>query len=474
MADSSSQGTLLTKERFGCKTRLYLAACSAFMSSISFGLTLSYSSPALPNIRQKIPISDSQNDWFGSLLSIGAALGGLAGGQLMNFVGRRGAMLFAALVYVVGFLLIEATLLIEVMFVGRLLTGIATGISAVVVPVFLSEVSPPDIRGVINTLGTVAVTSGVLLDFVFGKWLDFQWLAVACMVPSVILVFSMPFVAETPRWLLQTGKSEEAIAALRFYQGHDVKKEFDALSINVSNVEKFVIGEFKQPYIYKPFLITLLGMFLQQFSGIIIMLYYAQDIFTTAGSTIDAALSSIIIGVVQVASVLVTVCLTDRLGRKALMLISTLVSCVSLIVMGLFYHLKEIHGHSFVTSYGWLPLAALCLFMFGYSVGLGPLPWLLMGEMLPLRIKGFATGFATAFNFSCSAIIAREYHSMIIELGNDGIYWFYAGFMLVGFVLVLVFQPETKGKTLEEIEALFGRQGVVLSSSDNQCVQLGN
>ncbi|KAK8782670.1 hypothetical protein V5799_015989 [Amblyomma americanum] len=448
---------------------LLLAVGSACMGASSFGLTLSYSSPALPDIRRRMPFSDNQGDWFGSLVTLGALFGGLAGGQLVNGIGRKDTIIFSSLGFVLGFLLIEVSPQPMVMFVGRFLTGFSTGTTALVVPVFISEVSPPQIRGVLNTMCTIAVTSGVLMAYVLGKWLDYQWLATACMVPSVLMVLSMPFMADSPRWLLQAGRSEEALKALEFYEGAErAREEFDSLQASGSVVEAFSFADFKLPYIYKPFLCVLLGMFLQQFSGISIMLFYTQDIFESAGSTIESTDCTIIVGVVQVASGFLSTLLIERLGRKILLLASCFVSSISLVLLGISYHFKDLQGQDFLASYGWLPLLALCGFMVGYSVGLGPLPWMLMGEMLPLRVKGFATGVSTAFNFGCGALIAREYHSTMNLLGNDGIYWFYAAAMALGFVLVLMFIPETRGKTLEEIEVQFGKSANSAADSREQ------
>ncbi|CAN7940781.1 unnamed protein product, partial [Ixodes hexagonus] len=440
------------------RLRLYLALSSACMAALSFGLTLGYSSPALPDIRRRMAFSDSQEDLFGSLVNIGALFGGLAGGgQLVNKIGRKDTILLAGLGFVLGFLLIEMLPVPGLMFAGRALTGFSAGITALVLTIFVSEVSPAHIRGILNTVCAIAITSGVLMANVLGKWLGYRWLATACMVPTVLNVLTMPKVAESPRWLFQEGRVGEAMRSLQFYEGADAEESFEALRSSSSTSVKLSLAHFKLPQAYKSFLCVLLGMYLQQFSGITIMLYYTREIFKTAGSTIESADSAIIVGVVQVTTVLLTTFLVDRLGRKMLLLFSCGVTCLSLAALGAFYHLKDNLGPSFVATYGWLPLIALCTYMMGYSMGLGPQPWTLMGEMLPLNIKGFATGILTAFSFGCGALISREYHAMIQFLGNDGLYWFYGAHMALGFVLVLLFIPETKGKTLEEIEVSFGR-----------------
>ncbi|KAL3196704.1 hypothetical protein MRX96_045105 [Rhipicephalus microplus] len=339
-----------------------------------------------PDIRRRMPFSDNQGDWFGSLVTLGALFGGLVGGQLLSRLGRKDTIIFSSLGFAIGFLLIEATSLPIVMFLGRFLTGVSTGITAVALPVFVSE---------------------------------------PALCPPLVVVISMPFVADSPRWLIHAGRSEEALKALKFYEGEDrAREEFESLQAASTADEKFSLAEFKLPYVYKPFLCVLLGMFLQQFSGISIMLLYTQDIFESAGSTIESTDCTIIVGVVQVASGFMATLAIDRLGRKILLLVSCFVSSISLVLLGISYHFKDTQGQVFLASYGWLPLLALCGFMVGYSVGLGPLP---------------------------------EYHSTMRLLGNDGIYWFYGTVMALGFVLVLIFIPETRGKTLEEIEVQFGK-----------------
>ncbi|EEC05675.1 Slc2A8 protein, putative [Ixodes scapularis] len=151
--------------------------------------------------------------------------------------------------------------------------------------------------------------------------------------------------------------------------------------------------------------------------------------------------------------------LTDRLGRRILLLISLAVSGLSLAAVGAFYHFRQIRDEvSFAQSFGWLPLASLCVFFLGFSVGLRPLAYILMGEMLPLRIRSFAAGTLMCFFYACATLTTKEYHDMLTFFGQDGLFWFYGSIMAAGFVVVMVVLPETKGKSLEEIEQLFGKK----------------
>lgn len=463
MSDSSvsEETPLLKKPRHSGRTRVYLAACTVYLANFSFGAALGYPSPALPDIRKRIPLSDSSNDWFGAFSSISAIIGGLAGGQLVGIAGRRGTILLSSLGSVLGFLLIEVTPIIGVIFAGRALTGFSMGIIATSTPTFIGEISPQNIRGALVSLSALSTSFGIMFVYTLGKWLDYQWLAVACMAPAVVMAVIMPWVAESPRWLMQIGRTEEAKKAFQFYRDSEEDGDFEALYVNAIHTTKVSLRHLRRPHVWKPILYTTIGSTLQPLSGIVVVLSYAHDIFQAAGSTIGPVDCAIIMGAVRIPSMLLSSFLLDRCGRKAIMLISILVTCISLITMGAFYNLKATLGPAFVSAYGWLPLTVMCIYMCGYCLGLGSLPLILVGEMLPLSTKGIGAGLAVASNFAGGAITAREYHSMINLLGNAGIFWFYGAIMAIGFLFVLFFLPETRGRTLEEIEALLGKQGEV-------------
>ncbi|CAN7982470.1 unnamed protein product, partial [Ixodes hexagonus] len=378
-------------------------------------------------------------------------------GQLVRFIGRKFTLLLSTAVNVAGWLCIVAGTAPGVLFVGRTLTGVFMGMASTTAPVFVSEVSPKEVRGLLNVMCSMSYTVGVLMSYVMGKWLRYDWLAAASMTPVVLMALILPWLADSPRWLFQVGHDEAGLRALQFYGRSNADEEYKAMRASAADTESFRLAELRQPYIYKPFMLTLLALFLQQFSGIAVLLLYSYDIFFMTGWTLSAADSSIIVGSVPLVSMGLAVVLTDRLGRRILLLFSLAMSAVSLVTLGTFFHLKQMRDVSFVRSFGWLPLASLCVFFLGFSVGLRPLPPILMGEMLPLRIKGFASGILMCFFFACATFTAKMFHPMLTFFGQGGIYWFYASFMAAGFVLVMIFLPETKGKTLEDIEKIFGK-----------------
>ncbi|CAN7998528.1 unnamed protein product, partial [Ixodes hexagonus] len=442
----------------GARRRLYLTVASAYLASLSFGFTCTYSAPALPDIRKHMDLSDDDTGWFGSLVTLGAVFGGLVGGQLVNLLGRRGALLLSSAWFAAGWLfIIFGGPTIILLFVGRFLTGFGMGMVALAVPVFISEICPSGVRGLLNTGGNMILTMGILATFVVGKWLDYKWLAICCLAPSIAMAATLPWSKESPRWLLQKGRRKEATEALQFYLGTGIEKELETLEASINNLEVFSLRDLTLPHVYKPFLCTLLPMFMQQFSAVCIILFFANDIFAAAGTTISPEDCTIIVGAIQVVILFVATLLADRLGRKILLLVSSAAASLSLVLLGLCFYFKKTQGDAFLESYGWLPLASLSLYFVGYSMGLGPLPWVLLGEMLPLRVKGFATGICTAFCFGCGFLVVKEYHDMQVLMGTDGTYWMFAVILAACFFVVLFCVPETKGKSLEEIEHLFGK-----------------
>lgn len=451
----------------GARRRLYLTVVAAYMASMSFGITCTYSSPALPDIRKNIHFTENDTGWFGSLVTLGAVFGGLLGGQLLNWLGRKGTLLFSSVWFTAGYLFIIFGPTTVLLFVGRFLTGVGMGMVALAVPVFISEICPANVRGLLNTGGNMVLTVGILITFVLGKWLDYKWLAICSLAPSIVMAATLPWSKESPRWLLQKGRRKAAAEALQFYVGTGIEKELETLEASISNnVEAFSLRDLTLPHVYKPFLCTLLPMFMQQFSAVCIILFFANDIFAAAGTSISPEDCTIIIGAIQVAVLFVATLLTDRLGRKVLLLFSSAVASLSLALLGLCFHFKKVQGDSFLESYGWLPLAALSVYFVGYSSGLGPLPWVLLGEMLPLRVKGFATGICTAFCFGCGFLVVKEYHDMQQLMGTDGTYWMFAVVVATCFFVVLFFVPETKGRSLEDIERIFGNTTSSVSSED--------
>nr|XP_037279645.1 solute carrier family 2, facilitated glucose transporter member 8-like [Rhipicephalus microplus] len=443
------------------RRRLYVSVAVTYLAALSCGLSMAYSSPALPGIRKVMEFSDGDSDCFGSLVTLGAVIGGVSGGRQLSVTGRRGTLIASSAWYMSGWACLAVATPKAALFVGRLLTGVGTGMVALAVTVFISEISPSDLRGLLNTGANLVLSSGILVVFVLGKFFSFSMLAICCMIPAAIMAISLLWCHESPRWLLKNGLRDRAAAALRFYVGPFAATELVAMEQALVRPggdagARFTLRDLASPRIYRSFLCVLLVMSMQQLSAVGVIITFAQDIFEEAGTSVSAENAAIAVAAIQVIMVAVATVLADRLGRKVLLLFSSAASSLSLAVLGLSFHIKAAAGDKFVEAYGWLPLTSLCAFFVGYSVGLGPLPWVLLGEMIPLKAKGFATGTCTATLFAEAFVLTISYNSIRAILGTAATYWMFSAFLAASFVLVLIFVPETKGKDLEQIERLFG------------------
>ncbi|KAK8774487.1 hypothetical protein V5799_010973 [Amblyomma americanum] len=459
------------------RRRFYLCVAAAYLAMMSVGVMCAYSSPALPQIRERFNLTENDVAWFGSLVLPGAALGGLVGGQLVNLIGRRATMVSSAVWFVSGWICIILAKSTPLLFIGRFLTGGGMGTAAPTTSVYLSEVSPSRLRGLLNTGCNLLMAVGILLGYVMGKWLYYTWLAAACIVPAFVsgAAFVL-YVQESPRWLIQKGRRSQAIDALKFYRGPKVEEEFSLLERSASNMPGLSWADIRQPQIYKPFLCSLLPMFMQQAAGLNVLLFYAKDIYDEAGASLESDDCAIIGGGITVATFLVATLLADKAGRKALFIVSAITTVIALGMLGLYFYLKDINGEDFPKHYGWFPLFAIGTYCVGHSLGLGPLPFVFLGEMIPLKAKGVASGICTAFLFGVGFLVVKEHFDLQHLLGTAGAYWLYGSLVMAAFVPFVMFVPETKGKSLEEIEKLFSGSGsqpsVYITAADQ--VKLAN
>ncbi|KAK8769053.1 solute carrier family 2, facilitated glucose transporter member 8-like [Amblyomma americanum] len=442
----------------------YVAAASAWLGSVAMGTNLGYSSPAIPSLKNNVSqggleITESEETWFGSLMTLGALTGGLVAGFLVDSLGRKLSIIFSSLGFITGWVLIATASSVIVLCLGRVITGFFTGLVSLAVPVYVSEISRPQVRGTLGTGIQLSVTIGILAVFFFGKYLGWSSLAILCLTVPAGMAVLMIFMSESPRWLLQKGKREDALKALQFLYGagtdYEAERNQIELNLKMSPTEGFHMKELQQPFIYKPILISLFLMFAQQLSGINAVMFYAVSIFQSAGTTIPPEDCMVIIGVVQVVATLGATMVMDKGGRRVLLLTSAALLALSLGVLGGYHYVKSTKGDEAVETIGWLPLVCLSLFIIGFSCGMGPIPWLMMGELLPLRVRGFATGICTSFNWTMAFIVTKTFNDMLDILKPYGTYWFFCAVMIISFFVVVLTLPETKGKTLEEIEAAF-------------------
>ncbi|KAL4689443.1 hypothetical protein H8959_012234 [Pygathrix nigripes] len=430
--------------------RVFLAAFAAALGPLSFGFALGYSSPAIPSLQRAAPpaphLDDAAASWFGAVVTLGAAAGGVLGGWLVDRAGRKLSLLLCSVPFVAGFAVITAAQDVWMLLGGRLLTGLACGVASLVAPLM--------------------VVVGILLAYLAGWVLEWRWLAVlGCAPPSLMLLF-MCVMPETPRFLLTQHRRQEAMAVLRFLWGSEQGWEDPPIGAEQS----FRLALLRQPAIYKPFIIGVSLMAFQQLSGVNAIMFYAETIFEEAKFK-DSSLASVVVGIIQVLFTAVAALIMDRAGRRLLLVLSGVVMVFSTSAFGTYFQLTQggpgnsshvalsgpVSAEPVDASVGlaWLAVGSMCLFIAGFAVGWGPIPWLLMSEIFPLHVKGVATGVCVLTNWLMAFLVTKEFSSLMEVLRPYGAFWLASAFCIFSVLFTLFCVPETKGKTLEQITAHF-------------------
>ncbi|KAK8736027.1 hypothetical protein OTU49_005188 [Cherax quadricarinatus] len=465
MEDTRETAALVGRRSRG-RTAQYLTGFAATMGALAAGTVLGYSSPAGAQLTSNstsgsLHLTSEENMWFSSSMNLGALVGGPVGGICLNILGRRGTMLASSVPFIGGWLLIAFARNFGMLMTGRIITGLCTGITSLIVPTYIGEYASADVRGTLGSGFQLMVTIGVMYSYLLGALVStWRVLAGLCIIPPVIYCVLMFFAKESPSFLLSKGKEEQAAAALQFFRGKDgnIQTELDMMrqSLEDARRNKASIRILTKPYIFKPLMISLSLMFFQQFSGINPVLFNLTTIFHDSGSKISDNMSSIIIGLVQVAATFLATVLMDKAGRKLLLIVSSSVMALSIVALGEFFYEKMIDKTWAIDNLGWLPLTSLIIFVTAFSIGYGPIPWLMIGELFSPNVKEAAASFSTMFNWSASFVMTLTFVPLQSALKIHGVYWFYSSVCVVNLIFCVTLVPETKGKTLEEISAHFG------------------
>uniref|UniRef100_A0A0P4VWY6 Major facilitator superfamily (MFS) profile domain-containing protein n=1 Tax=Scylla olivacea TaxID=85551 RepID=A0A0P4VWY6_SCYOL len=444
----------------------YFTALSATLGAFAMGTVLGYSSPAGAQLINNpthdfVHLDKSQNSLFSSIMNVGALVGGPVGGLCLNKLGRRGTMLASVVPFISGWLIITFAQNFAMLLVGRVLTGLCCGITSLSVPTYIAEYSSSDIRGTLGSSFQLMVTLGLLYSYVLGAVLpSWRLLAGLCIIPVTLYAILMFFAKESPSYLLFKGKEDQAAASLQYFRGKDshIQTELDMLRAAMEERQQSTAScsDLRKPYIIKPFFISLSLMFFQQFSGVNGVLFNLTIIFSSAGSNIPDDVSSIVVGAVQVMATFLATVLMDKAGRKLLLIASSSIMALSLVALGEFFYMKTEDASWATKTLGWLPLVSLMVFIFSFSIGYGPIPWLMMGELFSPDVKEMAASQATMFNWTLAFLVTFIFAPLESALGDAGLYWVFSALCVVNLVFCITVVPETKGKTLEEITASFG------------------
>ena len=360
--------------------------------------------------------------------------------------------------------------------------------------VYIAEIAPAKLKGLFGNCNQLFMTFGQLFAYLYGiKQFNIQYWHFSLAAAGVVTLFEilMLFTYETPRWLFSKQKDFDAIRVLKILRGPNAKISKEINQIKAGIREKYTIIEqlkaFRHRAVFIPFILVLMLMFFQQFSGINAVIFYASDVFKQAGFRTDVNLvSAISIGVVQVIATLLSVMLVDKLGRKILLTVSSIGMGLSSFILAIYYYIlvhhcrnclgpQSVYHHSNpsldinspcnTTNFGYLAVVCVVFFIISFSLAWGPIPWTMMSELMPNRVRTLAASIATFVNWTFAAIITSSFHSIASKITGAGAFGIFAGIMAFSIVFVIIFLPETKGHTLEEIQENFEEGHVIAISS---------
>nr|CAD7427427.1 unnamed protein product [Timema monikensis] len=465
----STQTLVSSKGEFQSAKRLpqYLAAISVTIGAFALGNVLAWTSPTADELSQTTNnnltstlMTQSEWSWVGSLMNIGAALVVLPVGYLIDRIGRKFTMLGLVFPFTAGwFLMVWAKQTVPLYYVGRIITGMMGGAFSLTAPVYVSEIAESDIRGTLGTYFQLMVTVGILFVYVLGSQVNAFALTLVCGIVPLVFGVVFFFMPETPLYYIQTGRIDRARDSLQYFRGksYNVEPELQVIEnvVDTSRAQKLSLREsFNTTAAKKALLVSLGLMVFQQLSGVNAVIFYTSNIFTEAGSDIKPAIATIIVGVIQVIATFISSLCIDKLGRRILLIASDAVMTICSAVLGVFFYLK--HNGNDVSNIGWLPLVSVCLFIVMFSFGFGPIPWLMVGELFPNQIKGTASSIACLLNWFLSFLVTKFFSDMVTAFGIYTTFWIFSAISCLGTIFVFFIVPETKGKSLEEIQKELG------------------
>jgi len=396
-----------------------------------------------------------QLTWITSLMPLGALGGGMLGGTLIESLGRKWTILLTDIFFLVAFLINYFAQNYVYMYVSRIIAGASVGVLSLTLPVYLAETIQPEVRGTLGLLPTAFGNIGILLCYLFGTFYEWQALALVGVILSIPFVIVFWVIRETPRFLISKGKEEETEQALQWLRGSktNIDKEFHELKKSQQENDE---DEASIKMLFSLNHLKLMGIVLglmgfQQWSGINAVIFYTTTIFKESGSSVDEAISTTIVGVVNFVSTFIAAILIDKLGRKVLLYISAVSMILSLGVLGAYFFLKDATSVD-VSFLGYLPLASFIVYVLGFSLGFGPIPWLMMGEILPAKIRGPAASVATAFNWTCTFIVTKIFLLLADSIGFHFAFWIFGVIVFMSLLFTIFFVPETRGQSLADIE----------------------
>ena len=439
--------------KFNLKYILGISFISA-LGGLLFGYDISVISGAIPFITEYFDLNDWWKGFVVSSVYIGCIIGAGFAGRLSDKYGRKPLLIVSSLLFAISAIGSGLAKSLDMFFVYRLIGGFGVGMASLLSPLYIAEVAPAKIRGQMVSINQFTIVIGILIAYFINYLLvdtginNWRWMFATEAIPSLLFFAGMFYVPESPRWLVKANKSREAVDILtrignKYYANETLLNIKNTLTQETKESFKLLFKKSLRP-------VLLIGITLavfQQLSGINVIFFYAPDIFARTGIGVESQLGqTVLIGVVNVTFTIVAMFLVDKLGRKTLLLFGSFGMAACYIVIGTMFYNDNLEGYGFII--------VILLTIAFYATSLAPVTWVLISEIFPNRIRGMAMAVATIFLWVACYLLTLTFPVMMNTFQGATTFWIYAVICILGFLFIWKKVPETKQKSLEELESI--------------------
>jgi len=456
-ANDATAGTSVYREALRNK-RLLGVAIIAAIGGFLFGYDTGVIGGAMLFMQKDLGLkTHGQQQLTVAILLLGAIAGAFIAGWAADRFSRRRTKIVSGCVYVIGGIACALAQSYWQILAARFWLGLAVGCASFVAPMYIAELVPPRIRGGVVSFNQLMITSGILcayiVDWGFAPFANnWRWMFALAVVPGTALAIGMYFMPFSPRWLIDKGREDDARAVLERYRFEEDDIDGEIQEIKDVAEQEFSLRELLGKGVRRMLVVGVALAVFQQIVGINTVIYYAPTILKFAGQQNTGALTqSVYIGCTNVFFTIVAILLLDKLGRRFFLIAGTTTLTAALVGLGIFFQSSSLqHGA------GWFSLVCLLVYIMGFAVGLGPVFWLMISEIFPLQMRGPAMAVCTMFNWGFNFLISYTFLSLTGAITKQGTFWLYAGFGVCAVVFFLTVVPETKDRSLEQIQADLG------------------
>ena len=444
---------------------VYFIGFTAALAGLLFGLDIGVISGANDFIQKEFQITDRIVEMIVSATLWGAVFGVLISGTFSNIFGRKKAMLLSAFIFAGGSIACAMSSSADHLIAARFLLGIAVGLASFTAPLYLSEISPQNVRGMMVSMYQLMITIGILVAFLS----DMYFGTTACIagqvgghwrimvgiiaVPAAFMFLGMMVLPESPRWLFLKGFQERGIDVFRkmLLPEDQIAREVTEIQTNLQQKRNGFEMLLTNSNFRRAIILGIILQLMQQLTGINVVMYYAPRIFKIAGfaTTSGQMWGTVIIGVTNMLSTFIAIAFVDKLGRKPMMYTGLAVMGASLLAVGALFNMNLEQS----PVLGYYAIIVLLLFIIGFAMSSGPVTWIICSEIFPLSGRDLGVTFSTAANWFSNAIVGGTFLTMLAKLGNGNTFLLYGGLQVIFILIFRLFVPETKGVSLEKIES---------------------